>query len=468
MVKLAPLALLTLLLCACARAPEPYAIEITVRPDDSGVEVLVDVTGGPDVAWVGFAVGPGAPPEAVARVEGVRAHAGDGSPLPTEPRGEAGFRVETQRRPWRLSYRLDARPDRGDATFYRASVAGEDHVVLIGSDAWPRFYDDPAPLTQAVDQRPPGVIANARVRFQLPSREPAWEVATNAWPEGDGAFAMSSHPVSSVFAIGAYETSTSASVRGLRVARHRGWDVLSTRVEPMIDDLLASHHSTVEEPAAARPLVLLSPLPAGMDVRGGLRTAGMVRDQTLVVYAARHAQAPAEHPAIAAAMAVFLGHELFHLWVPSAVQVTRELSWLSEGWAMHMGRHAAVHSGWLDAATDTRRLSESYRRYLEIGGYRAGSLPDASLGSESQRNLLYLRGELVFRLLQREWQRLHPDRPFEQALWTRLAAQYDGQEPLEAAAVRAILEDLVGPTIVRRYVEGQAPLTPAALGLAGQ
>ena len=114
-------------------------------------------------------------------------------------------------------------------------------------------------------------------------------------------------------------------------------------------------------------------------------------------------------------MAVFLGHELFHLWVPTAVQVTRELSWLSEGWAMHMGRRAAVATGWLDEAAGTRRLSLSYRRYLDIGGYRAGSLPAASTGAEDQRNLLYLRGELVFRLLDREWARTNPDRPFRGA-----------------------------------------------------
>lgn len=135
---------------------------------------------------------------------------------------------------------------------------------------------------------------------------------------------------------------------------------------------------------------------------------------------------------------------------------------------MHMGRRAAVATGWLDEAAGTRRLGLSYRRYLDIGGYRAGSLPAASTGPEDRRNLLYLRGELVFRLLQLEWGRANPDRPFERALWESLETAYDGIEPLDSAAVRMILTDLVDATTVRRYVEGQAPLTPDALGLAGQ
>ena len=135
---------------------------------------------------------------------------------------------------------------------------------------------------------------------------------------------------------------------------------------------------------------------------------------------------------------------------------------------MHMGRRAAIATGWLAEAGGERRLSQSYRRYLDIGGYRAGSLPEASLGDERDRNLLYLRGELVFQLLEREWLKNPRDESFENALWLALASAYDGREPLDAPAVRQILADLVEPAIVRRYVEGQAPLTPAALGLAGR
>ena len=90
------------------------------------------------------------------------------------------------------------------------------------------------------------------------------------------------------------------------------------------------------------------------------------------------------------------------------------------------------------------------------------------MGSESQRDLLYLRGELVFRLLAREWSDAGRPGSFEAALWRRLDAAYDGGPPLTAEQVETIVADLVGERVVRRYVEGTAPLTQSALGLGRQ
>lgn len=470
MPKVVPLLLLLGLgtIAACAQAPEPYWVDFTVTPTDEGVEIVADVQGGPATAWVGFGVGPGATPVLVDQVEGVSAFSAEGARLEISVAGRAAYRIETRGEPWQLIYRLRLRPRVDDGSFYRASTRGDAYIMLVGSDAWARFYSDPNPLTLPPEARAAGTVSGATARFQLPTSEAQWKVVSTAWEEAPNTFAMRQHPVGSVFAMGPFDTTRLPEVAGLRIALHPDWNIMPARVEQMVAELLASHREMLESPDNAQALVLLSPLPGPLTPRGSLRTAGMVRGQTLVVYAARAPRVPANHPDIAEAMAVFLGHELFHLWVPTGVQVTRELSWLSEGWAMHMGRRAAVATGRLDEAGGTRRLSRAYRRYLDIGGYRAGSLPAASTGPEEQRNLLYLRGELVFRLLEQEWNREHPERPFERALWQALAAAYDGFEPLDAAAVRTILTDLVDATTVRRYVEGQGPLTPDALGLAGQ
>ncbi len=456
------------LVAACGQAPDPYWVDFTVRPNDQGVEIVADVHGGPTTAWVGFGVGPGTPPELVDQIEAMAAYSAAGEVLEVTAVGRGGYQIETNGEPWKLSYRLSLRAGAEDPSFYRASTRGKDYLVLVGSDAWARFYSDPTPLTRPPEARPPGPVSGATARFELPGPDSEWRVVSTAWEEAANTFAMRQHPVGSVFALGPFETIQLPEAAGLRIARHRDWNIMPEQVDEMVDDLMMSHREMLAPPDNIRALALLSPLPESLSPRSGLRTAGMVRGQTLVVYASKAPLVPANHPDIAEAMAVFLGHELFHLWVPTSVQVTRELSWLSEGWAMHMGRYAAVATGWLDEAAGTRRLALSYRRYLDIGGYRAGSLPAASTGHESQRNLLYLRGELVFRLLEREWHQANPDRPFERALWDALASAYDGVEPLDSAAVRTILTGLVDATTVRRYVEGQAPLTPDAIGLAGQ
>ena len=456
------------LITACVQAPDPYWVSFTVRPNDEGAEIVADVHGGPATAWVGFGVGPGASPQLVDQVEGVAAFSADGEALEMSATGRAGYRIETNGKPWQLTYRLRLLPETEDHSFYRASTRGIDYLILVGSDAWPRFYSDPSPLTAPPEARPAGPVSGATARFQLPRSYSDWKVISTAWEETPNSFAMRQHPADSVFALGPFDIVQLPGLEGVRIALHPDWDIMPDQVEQLVTELLLSHREMLATRDNARTLALLSPMPPALSPRGGLRTAGMVRGQTLVVYAAKAPLIPPDHPDIAEAMAVFLGHELFHLWIPTAVQVTRELSWLSEGWAMHMGRRAAVATGWLDEAAENRRLGVSYRRYLNIGGYRAGSLPAASVGPEGQRNLLYLRGELVFRLLEQEWHRAHPDQPFERALWEALVAAYDGITPLDSATVRAILTDLVDATTVRRYVEGQAPLTPDVLGLTGQ
>ena len=163
--------------------------------------------------------------------------------------------------------------------------------------------------------------------------------------------------------------------------------------------------------------------------------------------------------------AIFVGHELFHLYVPWGVPITQELSWLSEGWAMHMGRTAAVEARLLGRAGNQRAIREAYDRYIGMGGHRAGNLEDASLGGEEIRELLYVRGELVFRIMSLEWQESGKPGHFDSVLWQRLLAAYDGENPLTPNVVASVLSSMVSPSTVRRYVEGTSSITLAELGL---
>jgi hypothetical protein len=116
-----------------------------VRPNDEGAEIVADVHGGPATAWVGFGVGPGASPQLVDQIEGVAAFSADGEALEMSATGRAGYRIETNGKPWQLIYRLRLLPKTEDHSFYRASTRGIDYLILVGSDAWPRFYSDACP-----------------------------------------------------------------------------------------------------------------------------------------------------------------------------------------------------------------------------------------------------------------------------------------------------------------------------------
>ncbi len=457
--------IVTLCACACAAPPVPFSLRFTVFPTAEGADVIVEVHGGrDDLAWVGFAAGPGAPANLPERVHSVQARTLDGRRLPQRRHGTDGYQVELEDSRWQLSYSLDLRPRSGDDIFYRSSVREDDYLILVGSDAWARFYTSPDALATSPNERPGGVVLEAQAAFNLPDRPAQWKVATTARTRNPRTFELTEHPTASVFALGPFEIRDVVEVPGLTVAIHPRWGVLSDSIETLTGTLLQSHRAHLGPPGSTTALALMSPLPQSLGPTGGLRTAGMVRSRSLILYAGTSPRIQPDEPQLRESMAVFLGHELFHLWVPSGVQVTRELSWLSEGWAMHMGRLAAIDVGWLSEQASVERLQDAYRRYLDIGGYRAGSLPEASMGSESRRDLLYLRGELVFRLLERQWALTNTGN-FEAELWRALAKAYDGRVPLDAERVRSALASLVDRGTVRRYVEGTSPLTPSALGL---
>ncbi len=127
-------------------------------------------------------------------------------------------------------------------------------------------------------------------------------------------------------------------------------------------------------PSGDAALMVFTPLPPRVRPRQGVRTAGMVWDRTLVLFAGTAPSAPQSNSTIHEMLAVFLGHELFHLYVPWGLPITQPLSWLSEGWAEHMGRQSAVAARVLSTAGSDRSLRDAYERYLEMGGARAGSL----------------------------------------------------------------------------------------------
>lgn len=454
-------AALALLATACQPAPALVQVDFAVSPTVAGVDVEMLVQGGPTpTAWVGFGVGPGVSDRFVERVSDVRAVTEDGKPLELEPHGIGGWIVRLQGgTSWRLHYSLDLQPDASDGAFYRSSVRGDDYLVLVGSDAWPRLYSDPRPLAFEPGNRAPGIANSARVTLFPQSAD--WSLLGPGEETASDLLLLRQHPAGSVVVAGRFGPTVRAP--GLELRQHADWSVLSSTVGEMVSEISGALHDRLGPPDEQPALAVTLPLPEPLGRPRGLRTAGMVRGRTVLLYG--DSAAADDAPEIRDALAVFMGHELFHLYVPSAIQVTRDLSWLSEGWAMRMGRQAAVDAGFVAPATARRQLERTYRRYLERGGYEAGSLPAASMGSESERDLLYLRGELVFRLLDREWRgRGGEENGFGESLWLELRAAYDGR-PLDAEVVHAILSRMVGPDVVRRYVVGTAPLTHGSLGL---
>jgi hypothetical protein len=468
-------ALATLLLLAAATQPactlfpppQPLLLDYSVALVADGIDVQVTVGGGPrPTAWIGFGASPLGANLTSREIEGVSARTIGGAALAVQPAGEDAYRVEvTTAEPWIFEYhaRIGAPP----ADFYhRASSASADHIVLVGVDIWPRVFGARADIAPPPVDRPLEEVAEATVRFDAASLPTGWVVASAAPETARNQFTLREHPARSAFAIGPYRFEEVDADLGLRAAIHTDWNIARDVLVTYAHRLARVQAQEFGQPPGDPALMIFTPLPASARPVQGVRSAGMVWDRTLLLFAGADPSLPLDSTRVREMMAVFLGHELFHLYVPWGLAITQPLSWLSEGWAEHVGRTSARQALILTAAGEDRSLRDAYHRYLDMGGARAGSLQHAAeYGGEELRPLLYVRGELVFRVLSLEWEASGKEGSFDGVLWQRLLLEYDGTTPLEPAVVSRVLSAMVSPSTVRRLVDGSAVITLPELEL---
>ncbi len=445
----------------------PPRLRYDIVPAAEAVRVSVTVSNGPrPVVWVGFGASPLGEGASSRSISEVSAHTVSGIALLVEPLGADAFRVEIDPdEDWVLDYRVDVGSPPADF-YHRASSVSEDHMVLVGVDLWARFFSHRSAVELAPVDRPADEIEAAALRFDLSDVPDDWVVASAEQEVALNHFVLRGHPERSAFAIGPYRFEEVDNDLGIRAAVHTGWNVARRHIAGYSRQLVRTQARDFGMPPGEPSLMIFTPLPPGLRPSGGVRSSGMVWDRSLLLFAGAGPSVPLDNERIREMMAVFLGHELFHLYVPWGLPVTRPLSWLSEGWAEHVGRSSASRAGILSASGVDRSLAEAYESYRQMGGAGAGSLRQASEANDEElRPLLYMRGELVFRMLSLEWDASGKPGSFDSVLWQRLLVEYDGANPLEPDTVSRVLNGMVSPSTVRRLVDGAAVITLPELEL---
>ena len=444
----------------------PALLDYFVSLEDGAVKVSMSVAGGPrPTAWVGFGASPLGAGQRSVRIDDVEARTVSGAPLNVSRIGDMSYRVDVATDElWTLDYRVYVGSPPA-AVYHRSSSASADHILLLGVDVWARLFELPSAIDLPPQDRPLGDVAEATVRFDDSGFPRGWRVVSASRESALNRFDLSDHPARSAFGIGPYRVEDVDKDAGVRAAIHSGWDVARNRLLNHSEQLVRVQTREFGPPPGDPTLMIFTPLPERVRPTQGVRTAGMVWDRTLVLFAGASPSVPRDGTPVRELLAIFLGHELFHLYVPWGLPITQPLSWLSEGWSEHVGRSSAVAAGILSRGGADASLLDAYNRYLEMGGARAGSLQNAAESGEELRDLLYMRGELVFRILDLEWSASGKPGSFNAALWQRLQTEFDGQNPLEPEAVSRILSAMVSPATVRRLVDGAAVITRPELKL---
>jgi len=347
--------------CSLLPSSSPPALDYRVEVIDGGVRVSVTVAGGPrPVAWVGFGASPLGGNLTSRRIDEVSARTIAGAPLAVQPAGADGYRVDvTTDEAWVFDYR--ARIGSPPADFYhRASSSSADHLILVGVDLWARFFDTRAAISPAPVDRLLEEVAGATVRFDGNTLPSGWVVVAAAPETARNQFRLTEHPARSAFAIGPYRFYEVEGDLGLRAAIHSGWHVARNQLVSYARQLARTQAREFGPPPGDPPMMIFTPLPPAMRPAQGVRSSGMVWDRSLLLFAGAGPSVPLDSDRVREMVAVFLGHELFHLYVPWGLPVTQPLSWLSEGWAEHVGRSSARASGILSTAGANRSLRDAY------------------------------------------------------------------------------------------------------------
>ena len=249
--RLSIVMLLLLSLQQCNPGPQPFRVAFHVSPTPTGADVRVDVSGSVGAsAWVGFGDAESGSDSILDRVTAVRATSSSGQSLPVESVAHAGYRVDLKgSSQWHLLYRLQLLSQRDkEQTYYRTSSRGADYLILVGSDAWARFYTRARELIADPASRRAGSITAATVQFDMRGLPADWVVVSAAPATGDHAYFLTQHPLNTIFAIGPYSVIQPPAESALIVALHRDWSVERSTVVDMIHRLQAELEKQLGKP----------------------------------------------------------------------------------------------------------------------------------------------------------------------------------------------------------------------------
>jgi predicted metalloprotease with PDZ domain len=376
------------------------------------------------------------------RIFGLRVNDATGQRLIPEVRGNGSYHIATEQAAQitfeyelRLAQLAGASVDPGRYAL-TSSLSAQAGFILL-ADALPEV----CAASQSTCER-----SSVRLKFQLPNE---WQVATTE-PEAAGVFTVADAR-RAVFFLGKLQMQTrqvGEMKLQLAVVGQPSWPV--AEIASVVEAIARQQATWIGSREAGNYLVTLAPFPVPLT---GLRSVALTRGCSIVMML--NPEADAERTR--ALYQKHLTHEMFHFYVPEAMQPRENFDWFWEGFTRYVA---------LLTLRELRLLS--LRAYLdELGGEFAGYAANPWRGrisllavsqekfvSAASYDLLYRKGTLVAALydlelrLQSEGQRTVLD--VMRALYANYRQHDLGNQEVVAALKTAGKFD----SFVRDYLEG--------------
>ncbi|HEV2799336.1 MAG TPA: hypothetical protein VGW12_02505 [Pyrinomonadaceae bacterium] len=293
----------------------------------------------------------------------------------------------------------------------------------------------------------------AKLILTLP---PDWKVATLETRNGEGQFEIEDAE-SSVFFVGSDLRLTQANAGGLKFtyATAGEWAFADQDVAAVVRDIVERHARTTGSIPRRSALVVLAPFPQTADAS---RWSAETRGGTVFFLSGRANSKAAG----LARLSVPLAHEIFHLWIPNALNLSGDYAWFYEGFTVYQSTRVSVELGYLTFQDYLDSLARAYDNYLAQREQDRLSLVEASARRWSDGgSLVYHKGMLVAALydLNVKWNS-RGKHGLEDVYRTLFRQRRTGADrPDGNATVIAALNSVAGGSdLSKRYVESTGAL----------
>ncbi|MBD0371662.1 MAG: hypothetical protein ICV60_12550 [Pyrinomonadaceae bacterium] len=295
------------------------------------------------------------------------------------------------------------------------------------------------------------------ISFALPA---GWSVFSNELKGAEGKFVVKDWEAARFF-VGKdlRESRARAGSIDFSLVAAGDWAFTDEDVAEASRNILKEHERAMGgPPAQGRVMLMLSPYPRSV---GAERWSAETRGDNVVLLSGRQ-------PSKIAGLALLstpLTHELFHLWVPNALQLNGSYDWFYEGFTLYQAMRASVRLGMLTFDDYLKAMGRANDIYIGANDRDKWSLVEASerrwTGATS---LIYNKGMLVaflydLALREQSGGKRSLDNVYQELyrLYGSAGTRKDGNSAVIAALAgpRAEMRDFV-----RRYIE-----SPAAIDL---
>jgi len=320
----------------------------------------------------------------------------------------------------------------------RVSWLNNDQGLLMMADLLPVVTKDFANLF------------TARITVEVPQ---GWTVASNA--KRDGLEFKTDDPDNAVFLIGpaVREKSEGQGAPHLSIITAGQWPFAPKDALKIGRRIMAEYSGVTGFKLRRDAVLMLVPFPGET---GPETWSAETRGNVVVLLLGRKASGKK----VLARLAIILGHELFHLWVPNSLRLAGDYAWLFEGFTLYQALLTDLRLGFISFGDFLDTLASVYDSYLSAPDRDRWSLLEASERRwTSSSRLIYEKGMLVafvYDLLLRS--RTNCEKSMEDVYAKLFRLPTTGQENANETIIKLLTEDAGFELFAKSYLESSGKI----------